>query len=292
MDKPSLLVPVAVLVGLLSVVAWAPDTHAQPNYNIIFQDNGDFRLSEGEYNRIIVETAIAISPTILAPAETLGVHGFDFGVEANTAFIHSGKEYWAKAMSESESPPFMLAYPTVRIRKGFLFSTELETSISTIPFSDQNVISGGGRFALHEGFELVPDVTFGLNYSWMFGNPYLELGVTQWHVAIGYTWPVGRMENIKVARVSPYIAYGQLYVRSKLLAVRQGDVFTRDISGFATFAGLPADGTKKLKRRRDPRPDKWVVGVQGHSGRVSVNTSVTLIDYGIPTFNVRVGTTF
>ena len=279
-------------VGLALALSAPTVARAQPlNHDIIFQDNGDFRLTAREYRKLITELAIAISPAILAPAETLGVHGFDFGLEFNTAFIHGRETYWEKAISEG-SPPFFLYYPTIRIRKGFLFSTELETQISHLPFSEQNVIAGGGRFALHEGFDLVPDLTFGVNYSWLLGNPYLELGVFQWYVALGYTWPVGQMKNIKTARVSPYIAYGQLYVASKLLAVRQGANFTRDISSFATAAGLPGSGALRLTKRKDPRPDKWVIGIQAHSGRVSVNISATLIDRGIPTFNLRVGTTF
>lgn len=279
-----------ILSAVVAVIL-LPATARADKKDIVFRDDPQFQLDPSEYRKLIVEMAITISPSVLAPADTLGIHGFDIGVEGNSAFIHSGELYWEKA-TRSGNPSAFMYMPTARIRKGLPFSFEVESTVSHIPFTEQNVISGGGRFALHEGFELVPDLTFGVNYANLLGNPYLRLGVFQWSMSLGYTWAIGQVKKIRTATISPYVAYSQLYVDSQIMAVRDSNGINRDVQGYANAAGLGNGGGLRLSKRKDPRPDKWVVGVQARSGPVSFLIDTELVDRGVPSVNLRVGTSF
>src|SRR5438094_8797103 len=65
-----------------------------------------------EYHHMIEELGLMISPKTMNPSNTLGVNGFDMGIEADTALIHGTESYWKKATKDG-SIPRIFSYPTL-----------------------------------------------------------------------------------------------------------------------------------------------------------------------------------
>ena len=235
-----------------------------------------------EYHHLIEELGLMISSKVLSPSNTLGVNGFDMGAEANTAIIHGQASYWTKAAKDG-SIPRLFAYPTLRVRKGLPFSFEGGMTISYLPFTQQQVLGTQGRFALHEGYALVPNVAVQLSYDKYIGNQQLDMDIRQGVLTMGYTWPFGESKDLKTGRVSAWVGYGKGNINSN---VNKTVVDSSVATAFYTSIGTNGDGHLLIPY------DKWVAGLEIESGHFAFTVDGEGVDGGIPTINARWGAQF
>ncbi len=235
-----------------------------------------------EYHHLIEELGLTIASKTLSPSNTLGINGFDMGIEANTSLIHGQSPYWQKAAKDG-SIPRLFAYPTLRVRKGLPFSLEGGMTISYLPFTQQQVLGGQGRFALHEGYALVPNVAVQLSYDKYIGNQQLDMEVKQAVATMGYTWPFGETRDLKTGRVSGWLGYGKGNINSN---VNTRVIATGDKTAFLTSLGTDGDGHLLIAY------DEWVAGVEIESGHFAFLVNGEFVDGGIPTINARWGAQF
>lgn len=235
-----------------------------------------------EYHHLIEELGLIVAPKVLNPSNTLGVNGFDMGVEAETALIHGQNTYWTKAAKDG-SIPRLFSAPTLRVRKGLPFSLEGGMTITYLPFTSQQILGGDVRFALHEGYALVPNVAVQLSYNKYIGNQQLDMDVRQGVVTMGYTWPFGMTHDLKTGRLSAWVGYGKGDIDSN---IRKETVPAADQATF--FPAIGTDGAGHLLIRYD----KWVGGVEVESGHFSFLVDGEFVDGGIPTVNARWGAEF
>lgn len=278
----------AVLVAL--VLGAASIAHARPYNDVeIYRDCSgtptgpcDEWVTRAEYRKLVTELGLVISPKIMSPASTLGINGFDAGFEVNTALIHGQEPYWTKSTRDG-SIPRVFTVPTLRVRKGLPLSLEGGMHISYLPFTQQQVLGGDARFALHEGFSLVPDVGIQLSYDQFIGNPQLDMNVKQGSATLGYTWAFGDVPGIHTGRVSAWGGYSKGIIDSQ---VNTAAIPFAEQARFLSQLGLKSDGVLELDY------DKWVVGAQVESGGFTFVVGGEFVDSAIPTINMRWGAQF
>jgi hypothetical protein len=116
------------------------------------------------------EMALALTSTLLSPAETTGHTGFEIGLESSYAQV-SNKEvgtaiggyqpvdHWPARGAN----PSGLILPAVHIRKGLPFSFELGTRTVYLVESKMFGLQVEGKWALQEGYQKIPD--FGVRFA-------------------------------------------------------------------------------------------------------------------------------
>lgn len=184
------------------------------------------------------DLALAISHKNLAPGETLGVRGFEIGLDTTVAFVGStprcdisvSGEYCQKEADRLDAWRVMdadhrltfgnaLVIPTLHVRKGLPFSTEVGMDLSYLMFSHQTAVSGFGRISPHEGiwdgtWRAIPDIAFTLAGTKFLGNEQLDLSMLEWNFTLGWTFPVGGVRDSYVGTFSPFVGMGQLLITS------------------------------------------------------------------------------
>ena len=271
----------AALAGLF--VLFASPAFAIENDVVIYPGStASAWLSPTEYKHLTTELGLLISSKTLAPSNTLGVNGFDAGFELTTGIIHGQNPYWTKAAKDG-SIPRVFSYPTLRVRKGFPFSLEGGMTVSYLPFTQQQVLGGQFRFALHEGFQLVPDVAIQLSYDEYVGNEQLDMNIRSGIATMGYTWAFGDLPGVKTGRISGFIGYGKGEINSQL---NLRAIPNTDEAAFLVALGIPPSGFLQI------RYDKWVSGVQVESGHFVFLMNGEFVDSAIPTINMRWGASF
>ena len=77
---------------------------------------------QDEFNEFIKEIGTALLFNPMAPAETLGITGFDVSVEAVVTDISDQEGYWHKFLG-GESASAYVGVPRIHIQKGLPFNT-------------------------------------------------------------------------------------------------------------------------------------------------------------------------
>lgn len=274
-------------VAAFAVLAPASASAAPRNDVVLYQsDVPSTWLTPDEHRKLVTELGLLIAGKVLSPSNTLGANGFDVGFEVTTGLIHGQEPYWTKAVKDG-SIPRVFAYPTLRVRKGLPFSLEGGMTVSYLPFTQQQVIGGQARMALHEGFSLVPDVAIQIGYDEYVGNEQLDLNVKTGIATLGYTWTFGHFAGVKTGRIAAWAGYGKLIISSRVNArgIQATQAQKDDFFDAADGDGI---GDSSLEQTWD----KWVGGVQVESGRFVFLLGGEFVDSAIPTINARWGASF
>ncbi len=236
----------ACQAGIIRERAWDP-TDPQPNevYRVL-PDSASF----GAFAK---ELGIAISPRALEPAETLGQAGFAFGVATSVTDIHQEKEFWRLAMpTEGAAPPPVLTTIHLQLRKGLPFSFEMGGALTYLVGSEMLALGADVKWALNEGFRLLPDIAVRGSVNALVGNRDLDMVTGGVDATISNPFPIGG-----VVVVTPYAGWSRLLITaaSHVLDATPGlDGFaaphcnTRDdhaFRGSVTSEDCPADCTDK-----------------------------------------------
>jgi len=200
--------------------AWPDDV----SLSSMLEHDGDRVLQTGvlgdSYRQLIKEMGTMASNKPITPAETLGVYGWDIGIYDQFIFIEAhdrgtnsigSVSPWDRAHEEEEAPPY-LHIPTLGVRKGLPFSTEVGMNLGWIVNTNTGIVSGWGRVAVIEGYKPVPDISLQLGYSGYVGNDELELSVLDLNVTVGSTYYTGSLPGINTAKFSPWFTYSTLRI--------------------------------------------------------------------------------
>jgi hypothetical protein len=161
--------------------------------------------SQTNFNKLMKELGLITAPVFLAPAETLGLNGFSFGLEATLAPINNGEDYWS--VPTEGAPDSMIFIPRLHIRKGLPFSFEVGTQLSYLSESELFIIGGEAKWALNEGFYYFPDVAFRFALNHMLGSKDFSLTNFGWDVSISKAFGIGGMMSL-----TPYAGYNMLFI--------------------------------------------------------------------------------
>jgi hypothetical protein len=172
-----------------------------------FNENLTTEQSQALFESLMTELGLVTAPIFLAPAETLGLNGFDLSIEGTIAPISDTENFWV--MAAEGDPASILFIPHVHVRKGLPFSTEIGTQISYIPESELFIVGAEFKWALNEGFYYIPDLAVRFSINHMVGSKDFELTAGGWDISLSKAFGVGGMLSL-----TPYAGYSMVFVHA------------------------------------------------------------------------------
>jgi hypothetical protein len=161
----------------------------------------------------------------LAPAEPLGITGFDIGGEVTLADIDQNKDFWKQVMNPGETPPSILPLAKVHAQKGLPFGFDVGVVYSQVPSSNISLIGGEVKWAFLRGNLLMPALAIRGSYTSLLGVSHLDMSTYGVDLSIskGFTF------------VTPYAGIGEVWIRSK---TDVATLSTENISSTKGFVGI------------------------------------------------------
>ena len=199
------------------------------------------------------ETALALSSAILAPASTTGHSGFDVDLEAAYVAVHPqtvgttsfGAE-GSPPMFEPRGPwqtrtmtPHELFLPSVHVRKALPFSFEVGGRMMYLSQSSYFAGQIEGKWALNEGFRVLPDLALRAAHTQLFGQRDWNLGATDLDLIVSKRFGVNGVTSF-----TPYVAARFTYVSASSEVIdfgprRRDDTTSSPADLRATQASFP-----------------------------------------------------
>jgi hypothetical protein len=214
--RPGALVICGVLLWLINTPASAA------RYDIILgrlctkDSNNQISCSQEKFQNLMTGLGLIIAPVFLAPAETLGINGFEFSLEGTVAPIFNKRDYWQGKIYPTDTttttvtqgkPESLLFIPRLHIRKGLPFSFEIGAQLSYIPESTMYTVGAEAKWAFHEGFRYIPDFALRFSINHMVGPREFELSTGGWDISISKAFGLGGMLSL-----TPYAGYNMFFI--------------------------------------------------------------------------------
>jgi hypothetical protein len=163
-------------------------------------------LLKDEFKDFSKEVGFALSYFPLAPAEPLGITGFDIGVEVTAVDIEEGKSYWENQGGTDKGDfPSYLPVPKIHAQKGLPLGIDIGAIYSKVPDTNIQLIGGEVKWAILKGTVATPAVALRGSYTKLLGVDNLDLET------IGYDASVSK----GIAMFTPYAGVGQVIINSE-----------------------------------------------------------------------------
>lgn len=159
-------------------------------------------LAQQEFRILSEDLGSALSYKALAPAEPLGLTGFDVGVEITSTKIDSG--VWNSATSSTDTID-NLYIPKLHAHKGLPLGFDVGAFYSAVPSTNITLWGGELRYAIVEGGIALPAVAVRGTYSQLSGVDQLNFDTK----GLEFTISKG------FAMFTPYAGIGQYWVTSQ-----------------------------------------------------------------------------
>jgi len=183
-------------------------------------------LNQGNFKELTKEAGAAISFKNTAPAEPLGLTGFDAGVEISAVDI-SGSSYWDAAFGDA---PSYLVLPKLRVRKGLPLSIDIGAMYSYVPDSNIKLYGFEVSKAILDGTMATPALGVRATYTRLAGVDDLDL----------QTMGIDASISKGFLFLTPYAGVGGVWIKSKAKS---------DLQALATATGTPLDSENIFQPR-------------------------------------------
>lgn len=162
-------------------------------------------LTQGDFRSLSKEAGTAIAYRNTAPAEPLGITGFDAGVEVSAVSIKTGglDNYWEKAF-DNKAPSY-LYLPKVRVRKGLPLGIDIGAMYSYVPDSNIKLYGAEISKAILEGTVATPAVGIRATYTKLDGVNDLDVQTVGIDASISKGFVI----------ITPYAGVGGVWIDSK-----------------------------------------------------------------------------
>ncbi len=162
----------------------------------------DPSIGQAAFDDLSKEVGLLISYVPLAPAEPLGVLGFDIGIEVTGAKISTGP--WEKAISDA-NPPDYLILPKIHVQKGLPFGIDVGAVFSTVPGSNITLYGGEIKYAVLKGSIVSPAVALRGTYTTLSGVDDLDAS----------TYSLDASVSKGFGPLTPYGGIGQAWINTE-----------------------------------------------------------------------------
>jgi hypothetical protein len=235
------------------LVLWAlPAAASDVSFNRTYTQQ-NFRDFSEEIGSVLLYRSIG-------PAVSLGITGFNLGVEMMGSDINENKDYWKKAVSDG-NPPSYLVNSRISFIKGLPLDFDVGVVLGKILDPDIPYFGGEVRYAIVKDRALIPGVTIRGSYSQTFNVDQLDLRTYGLDLSVSKGFGVG-------IKIIPYAGLGVSWVSSK--------------AGHLT-SGLSLDKEEFSKTH-------GFLGARLEMGILAITAEV---DYGvIPSYNLQLGLAF
>ncbi len=182
---------------LAAVIGFAASMAAQANSNIDQLQ----QIGQSDFRLLSEDLGAALSYKSLAPPMTLGLTGFDIGIEA-TATRLAHKDVLDQVTSGSA--PSTLVVPKIHAHKGLPAGFDIGASYAAVPSTNVSLWGAELRYALLEGGLLRPTLSLRGSLSRVQGVDQLGLSTRGLDISIAKGFAV----------VTPYAGLGKVWVTS------------------------------------------------------------------------------
>ncbi len=179
---------ITVMSIFLSTASWAAD----------IDPTG---LAQTQFKDLSKELGFGLSYFPMAPAESLGILGFDIGVEATAVDINENKGFWS-IMGDF---PGMLPIPKLHVQKGLPFGIDLGAIYSQVPTTNISLWGGEVKWAFLKGGITMPAVAVRGTYTKLNGVDNLDLNTMGYDISISKGFLM----------FTPYAGVGQVKIESE-----------------------------------------------------------------------------
>ncbi len=155
--------PAAAAIALTLAVA-------SPQYATAFDELSD--LNQGQFQTLVENVGAVTHYKAIAPAEPLGIIGFDVALELSSTDIDSNVFDIASGGSIDSSQVLL---PRLHVHKGLPFGLDLGASLAVIPETDLMALGAEIRYAFLPGSTITPAVAVRAHYSFVKGVQELDL---------------------------------------------------------------------------------------------------------------------
>jgi hypothetical protein len=235
------------------LVLWAlPAAASDVSFNRTYTQQ-NFRDFSEEIGAVLLYRSIG-------PAVSLGITGFNLGVELMASDINENKDSWKKAVSDG-NPPSYLVNSRISFIKGLPLDFDVGVVLGKILDPDIPYFGAEARYAIVKDRALIPGVTIRGSYSQTFNVDQLDLKTYGLDLSVSKGFGVG-------IKLIPYAGLGVSWVSSK--------------AGHLT-SGLSLDKEEFSKTH-------GFLGARLEMGILAITAEV---DYGvIPSYNLQLGLAF
>ena len=160
-------------------------------------------ISQNGFESLTKEAGAALGYRNMAPAEPLGVTGFDIGFEVSAMSIDEKSEYWRSAFGNDA--PAYLVVPKIRVRKGLPLGIDVGAMYSYVPDSNVKLFGAELSKAILEGGVAAPAIGVRATYTKMTGVDDLGL----------QTYGIDASISKGFLILTPYAGVGMLWIKSE-----------------------------------------------------------------------------
>ena len=160
-------------------------------------------LAQSEFRLLSEDLGSALSYKPLAPAEPLGITGFDLGLSVTSTDISKSTAALAKASNQS-SPISTLIIPKLSVAKGLPWGIDVAAFVSAIPSTNIKLVGGELRYAIIGGGFAYPAVAIRGAITKLSGVDQLSFDTKSLDLSISKGF----------AMFTPYAGVGQVWVNS------------------------------------------------------------------------------
>ena len=153
--KHTLIVLMVITVMLSASVAAKDIVIDRTNFGLLSQD---------DFTDFITELGSAVYFHPMAPAETLGITGFDVAGEVVFADISHQENFW-KFMTEDNDTISFLPVPRLHVQKGLPGRIDIGAMFSSVPDSNIKVWGAELKYGIIKGGVVMPAVSARASYS-------------------------------------------------------------------------------------------------------------------------------
>ncbi len=136
---------------------------------------------QDEFNEFSIELGTALLFNPMAPAETLGITGFDISVEAVITDISA--DDWAEFFGGEEVDNYV-GVPRIHVQKGLPFGVDIGAMYVSVPDSNIQLWGVEVKYALLEGSTITPAISIRGSYSSLDGVDELNLDTLSFDLLI------------------------------------------------------------------------------------------------------------
>jgi hypothetical protein len=198
--------------------------------SITFAAGNDIVLPSGylqsQFKDLSETLGLLISYKPLAPAEPLGILGFDIGAEVTAVDVDQDETFLKNAISD-QNPPSYFVFPKLHAQKGLPFGIDVGVVYAKIQGSNIGLIGGELKWAILKGTVATPALALRGSYTTLLGIGSLDLS----------TYGVDASISKGFAFLTPYVGVGQVWIQSEA-NVPGLNLSDENLSRTKGFAGL------------------------------------------------------
>jgi hypothetical protein len=157
--------------------------------------------AQANFRNVSEDLGSALSYKAVTPAASLGIIGFDVGVEVTQTSLAKSATLWNRLTGKNISSLYV---PKVHVAKGLPLNIDIAGFVSTIPTTGINLYGGELRWAILPGSMVMPAVAVRGSLTKLSGVNHLSFDTKGLDVSISKGF----------AMFTPYAGVGQVWVNS------------------------------------------------------------------------------